>query len=270
MNLSTNDLILYIFLGLAGLVVLILVISMIKEAIGNKKKEKAEAKALEAKAAQEAAKPQPTTVYYCYGWMPNMAPIPGMPVPPMMQQPSPQPEQKPEPAPMKTEEPKAEAPAPEPVNEEVPAQEEVQDAFAVKFNPADNTLEAKYGQLSKTEKAYYDEIRDYAQAIESSRTFKNSRYEEIKIGVRRLVRLIIKRGHVQAEFVILGKDVIGLLNDSDVAMKVAPMVIKIQSEDDVAAAKKSIDVAHNAILEEKAYKKELSKQKRKQGKENHE
>lgn len=129
------------------------------------------------------------------------------------------------------------------------------------------TLEEKYALLPEKFKKYYDEIAKYAQGIEGYKVIKNSRYEEYKIASARLVRLLIKRGTVVAEFIFSNFDFKNYAAENKVGVKQAPTSIKIVDEESVKVAKDSIDISLKTYLDEKAMKKELAKEKRKSKKE---
>lgn len=151
------------------------------------------------------------------------------------------------------------------VDEVAPAT--VSDDSAVVFSTATQTLEEKYLELDPEYKAYYDEIVKCAMAVENSKRYKNENYEEYKVGKSRLVRLKIKRGIVVCELVIPNLTFKTYVADNRVAMKQAPATIKVTDEAAFTAVKDSIDIAVKAIEEEKAYKKEQAKLRRKQKRE---
>ena len=162
------------------------------------------------------------------------------------------------------EEEVAETVVEEPVIEEeviVPAIEEKPD---VAFNTtAKDTLEEKYMNLSVEQKEFYDEIALYAANKEDAKKFKNLRYEEYKIGKARLVRMLIKRSQVVCEFIMYNSDFKTYVNENKVSVKQAATVIKITDAASVQAAKDSMDIVVNTINEEKEYKKQQAKERRK-------
>ncbi|MBR5192295.1 MAG: hypothetical protein IKW33_02690 [Clostridia bacterium] len=164
--------------------------------------------------------------------------------------------------PMKEKEPIVTAVKP-PVLEEL-ASTTTNDDSAVVFSTATKTLDEKYLELSATYKGYYDEIVKCAMAVEGSKRIKNANYEEYKVGMSRLVRLKIKRGIVVCELVISNLTFKTYVNDNKVAMKQAPASIKVVDEASCAAVKDSIGIAVKAIAEEKEYKKEQAKLRRKE------
>lgn len=140
----------------------------------------------------------------------------------------------------------------------------VSDDSAVVFSTATQTLEEKYLELTPEYKGYYDEIVKCAMAVEGSKRIKNVNYEEYKVGMSRLVRLKIKRGIVVCELVISNLTFKTYVNDNKVAMKQAPASIKVIDEAACAAVKDSIGIAVKAIEEERAYRKEQAKIRRRE------
>ena len=157
----------------------------------------------------------------------------------------------------------------EPVLETEPAaaaeeEEEEEDGTVSFAASARQTLEEKYEELSAEQKGFYDEITQYAAEKEDSRRFKNLRYEEYKIGSKRIVRLRIKRGVVYCEFMLTNSDFRNYISENKIPVKQAATVIKVVDVATVDAVKNSIDIAVQLIAEEKAYKKQLARKKRKQ------
>ena len=128
---------------------------------------------------------------------------------------------------------------------------------------AKDTLDEKYSALSKEQKAFYDEIVSYASNKEDAKQFKNLRYEEYKIGKARLVRMLIKRSQVVCEFIMYNSNFKNYVNENKVSVKQAATVIKISDAASVQAAKDSMDIVVKTINEEKEFKKQQAKERRK-------
>ncbi len=162
--------------------------------------------------------------------------------------------------------------APKPVVEEVKEEtvlEEVAVASVedkegnISFSASNKqTLDEKYASLSQKDKNRYNEIVEYAKKVEGNRCFKNDRYEEYKVGKNRLVRMLIKRGVIICEFILQNSDFRNYVNENKISVKQSATSLKIIDSASVAVAKNSIDIAVNAINEEKEYKKQLAREKR--------
>jgi hypothetical protein len=165
------------------------------------------------------------------------------------------------------EEPVVEEPvAEEPAAEEAAAEEAAEeDENAVVFRASnDETLEDRYLALSSEEKGYYDTILFHAVGKEGSKRNRNTKYEDVKIGNTRLVRLRIKRGVIICEFTLYNTDFKNYINENKLSVKQAPTILKVTDEAAVQAAVDSIDMVVTHIAEEKEYKKQLAREKRKQ------
>lgn len=183
----------------------------------------------------------------------------------------------PAPAPQQTEEPEVEEPKEEPKEEpakEEPATEETavteevaeeaEDDGVVNFATGTKTLDEKYLELTPEFKGYYDEIVRFANTVEGSKRYKNANYEEYKVGKNRLVRLKIKRETVICELVIPNLAFKNYVSENRVEVKQAPATIKVVDDATLSAVKDSMQIAINAIEEERAYKKEQAKLRRRQ------
>ncbi len=179
----------------------------------------------------------------------------------------------PAPAPQQTEEPEVEEPKEEPAKEEPATEEtavteevaeEAEDDGVVNFATGTKTLDEKYLELTPEFKGYYDEIVRFANTVEGSKRYKNANYEEYKVGKNRLVRLKIKRETVICELVIPNLAFKNYVSENRVEVKQAPATIKVVDDATLSAVKDSMQIAINAIEEERAYKKEQAKHRRRQ------
>ncbi len=150
--------------------------------------------------------------------------------------------------------------------EETPiVEEETATAEMIRFAPKTvQTLEEKYLALDGKYRGYYDEIVKYALAQENVKRIKNARYEEYKAGNTRLVRLLVKRGVVVCEFILPNADFKNYINENKVNVKHAATVMRIEDATTVQAAKDSIDIVVNALAQEREYKKQLARERRKE------
>ena len=175
----------------------------------------------------------------------------------------------------KAEEPAEEAPAEEATAEEAAAEDSaeaaaedaaeavVDDEGKISFSTRQKqTLEEKYLALSSEQRGWYDEIIKYAANQEGSKRFKNERYEEYKIGNSRLVRMLIKRGIINCEFILHNSDFKNYVNENKISVKQAPTTMLVENAATVDAVKNSIDIVVAAIAEEREYKKKLARERR--------
>lgn len=150
---------------------------------------------------------------------------------------------------------------PAPVVEEPVA--EADDEGKISFSTTQQqTLDEKYFALPVEKRRWYDEIVKYASAVEGSKRFKNLRYEEYKVGKNRLVRLLIKRGTINCEFILHNSDFKNYVNENKISVKQSATTMLVESAATVDAVKNSIDIVVASIAEEKEYKKQLAREKR--------
>ena len=168
----------------------------------------------------------------------------------------------PDPTVVAVEAPAKETPAPV---EEAPALEEpVEDEGAVAFSTHTLTIEEKYATLSSEFKRYFDDIIKHALSKEGVKEFKHTGSYDYKIGVYRVVRMMIKRGEIVCEFHFIDRDILDYANASNIKMKQSATTIKVTEASAVGAAKDGIDLVCTQIEEDKEYKKELAREKRKE------
>lgn len=164
--------------------------------------------------------------------------------------------------------------AEEPAAEE-PCEEEATEAAAEAAPEDDNaegtisfsmgqqkTLDEKYLELPAEQRGWYDAIIKYASAVEGSKRVKNARYEEYKVGKNRLVRMLIKRGVIQCEFILHNSDFKNYVNENKIAVKQAATTMLIENAATVEVAKNSIDIVVAALAEEREYKKQQARERR--------
>ena len=130
------------------------------------------------------------------------------------------------------------------------------------IKPRVETLFGKYSRLTDEQKRFYDEIVAYAAAIPGSRQIKNDRYEEYRYGNARLVRVLIKRDIVVCAYLMTNVNFKRYVAGNKIKVKTAPSVLKISDESALRAAKDSIGIAKKIVDDEKAYKKEQAKLRR--------
>lgn len=151
----------------------------------------------------------------------------------------------------------------EPVQEEVAAEE----SNAVVFSSEKKSFEERFEDLPEDAKRWFKEISDYAAAIEGIRYRRSDRYDEYKLGSARIVRLAFKRGNTFAcEFVFENNDFKDYTSRNNFAVKTGVTEMRILDETMVEAAKRSIDIALDAALKQKEYRKQLAKERRRQAK----
>ena len=186
--------------------------------------------------------------------------IPVVAAPVAVEEPAPVPEAVEEPV---IEEPVDEKPTiEEPAPAEEPAADENGEGKITFALGQQQTLDEKYLELPAEQRGWYDAIIKYASAVEGSKRVKNARYEEYKVGKNRLVRMLIKRGVINCEFILHNSDFKNYVNENKITVKQSATTMLVESAATVDAVKNSIDIVVAAIAEEKEYKKQLAREKR--------
>ena len=166
--------------------------------------------------------------------------------------------------------PVEEAPAEEVTAEAAPIEEATEEADAeenangtISFALGQQqTIDEKYYALPAEQRAWYDEIIKYATMVEGSKRFKNARYEEYKVGKNRIVRITIKRGVIQCEFILHNTDFKNYVNENKINIKQSATTMLVENAATVDAVKNSIDIVVASLAAEREYKKQLAREKR--------
>lgn len=148
----------------------------------------------------------------------------------------------------------------EPDEEPAPAE----DADAVSFSTTTLTMEDKYAALDYEFKVCFNDIVKHALSKEGVKESKHTASYDYKIGAYRVVRIMIKRGEIVCEFHFIDRDILNYANASNVRMKQSATTLRVSDVSAVEAVKDGIDLVCTQIAEDKAYKKELAKEKRRE------
>lgn len=154
--------------------------------------------------------------------------------------------------------------APVAVEEVAVAEEEEEADNAVVFSSHVLTMPEKYATLSSEYKTYFDDIVKFALTKEGVKEFKFNNFYDYKIGSYRVVRIIIKRGEIVCEFSFIDRDFRNYANASNVRMKAAATSLKVSEALAVGVVKDGIDLICNQIAEDKEYKKQVAREKRRE------
>lgn len=120
----------------------------------------------------------------------------------------------------------------------------------------------KYRALDSVSRAWYDEIANYARAIDDIKSVMTNGYEDYKLYAKRVIRFRIKKGTVICEFVIANTNFSRYISENKISVKQAPTSFKLLDASDVGAAKDSIDIAIRTIREEKEEAKRRERERR--------
>lgn len=123
----------------------------------------------------------------------------------------------------------------------------------VKFQ--NKTIEELYEELSNEQKSFFDELKNTALAKPNATLSITKTYENVKIGKRSIIKLIIRRGVTVAEF-LLENDALKEYRLSSQnkkgksKIKIRPTVLAVTELDTLKAAVDMIHLAYQQIIEE--------------------
>ena len=127
------------------------------------------------------------------------------------------------------------------------------------------THEEKYNALPDEVRAFYDEIAQYAAAIDGAICATRKRYEEYSLENNRIVRMTIdSKGVIVCAFILRNSAFFTYASENEITVTTAPTKMKITGEGLVAAAKRTIDMVVGNIEEENALRLRLADERRKQ------
>lgn len=160
-----------------------------------------------------------------------------------------------------------ETPHSEKVNDkpiEVIEETEENDDNAVMFSKNNLSITEKYAMLSGEYKGFFDAIVKHVLSKEGIKEFKRFGSYDYKIGSYKVLKISIKRGEIICEFVFIDRELINYVNTSGVKMKQSATIIKVNEPSGVGVVKDGIDMVCDQIEDDKEYKKNLSRLKRKE------
>lgn len=138
------------------------------------------------------------------------------------------------------------------------------DPDAVSFSRVSLTMEERYGTLSTEFKHFFDEIVKHATSKEGVKESKRTGSYDYKIGAYRVLRLMIKRGEIVCEFCFIDREFNEYASDSNIRIKQSATTVRVTEASAVGVVKDGIDLVCQQIDEDKARKKALASQKRKE------
>ena len=146
--------------------------------------------------------------------------------------------------------------------EEVAEVEEEKDDNSVSFTTVQLSMEEKYAMLSPEMKLFFDDIAKYALGKPDVKELKLKSSYDYKNGSYRVLRMSLKRGEIVCEFTFINRDFANYASTSNVKFKQASTTVRVSEAAAVGVVKDGIDRVCQQIAEDKLYKKELSKEKR--------
>lgn len=121
----------------------------------------------------------------------------------------------------------------------------------------------KYAALSAEDRNRYDSIVAYILSNADCRKVEASNAVTFKCKTDKIMRAVIKRGVVVLNFLLINTDLGRFVREEGIkAIKINPVVIKLESDSDLLLAKQTADITIENIREEQQYRKERNKELR--------
>lgn len=123
----------------------------------------------------------------------------------------------------------------------------------------------KYAALSPEARTRHDSIVAYILANPDCKKVEASNAVTFKCKTDKIVRVMIKRGVVILNFLLANTDLNRFVREEGIkAIKINPVVIKLETDSDLVLAKQTADITIENIREEQQYRKERNRELRRQ------
>ena len=123
----------------------------------------------------------------------------------------------------------------------------------------------KYAALTAEARTRYDSIVAYILANPECKKVEASNAVTFKCKTDKIVRVMIKRGVVVLNFLLANTDLNRFVREEGIkAIKINPVVIKLETDSDLVLAKQTADITIENIREEQQYRKERNRELRRQ------
>lgn len=123
----------------------------------------------------------------------------------------------------------------------------------------------KYAALTAEARTRYDSIVAYILANPDCKKVEASNAVTFKCKTDKIVRVMIKRGVVVLNFLLANTDLNRFVREEGIkAIKINPVVIKLETDSDLVLAKQTADITIENIREEQQYRKERNRELRRQ------
>lgn len=126
------------------------------------------------------------------------------------------------------------------------------------------TFADKYNNLPEGVRDMYTELSRYILAHEKSKVARSSTAETFKLGTDKIVRVFIRRDVLVLNFMLFNSDLNRFVKEEGIkSIKINPVVLRLETEEDLALAKQTVDITVENIKEEQKYRKLRKKEQRK-------
>ncbi len=126
------------------------------------------------------------------------------------------------------------------------------------------TFADKYNNLPEGVRGMYTELSRYILAHEKTKVARSSTAETFKLGTDKIVRVFIRRNVMVLNFMLFNSDLNRFVKEEGIkSIKINPVVLRLETEEDLALAKQTVDITVENIKEEQKYRKLKKKEQRK-------
>lgn len=143
-----------------------------------------------------------------------------------------------------------------------------EDGMIIRISGKTETLQEAYEELTREQKSFYNEIKEYALGKEGAKLTTAKSHEKIKIGSYAILKLRIKRNITVAIFMLENELLKKYRKEDrkDVAIKVKETEVPMYDLEALKTAKDMVDLSVEQMLKEKEEKELERKEKRRQNK----
>lgn len=130
------------------------------------------------------------------------------------------------------------------------------------------TFADKYETLTEEARKMYDELAQYILATPKSKVSRSSSAETFKVGTDKVLRAVIRREVVVLNFMLANSSLNRFVKEEGIKnIKINPVVIRLETAEDLSLAKQTVDLTVENIKQEQQYRKLRKKELRQAKKE---
>lgn len=125
------------------------------------------------------------------------------------------------------------------------------------------TFADKYETLTEEARKMYDELSQYILATPKSKVSRSSSAETFKVGTDKVLRAVIRREVVVLNFMLANSSLNRFVKEEGIKnIKINPVVIRLETAEDLSLAKQTVDLTVENIKQEQLYRKLRKKELR--------
>ena len=139
-----------------------------------------------------------------------------------------------------------------------------ENSVIIEVKPRENlTFADKYAALEEARKNLYDEFMSYALAKPGCKKIEASKAVTVKYRTDKVCRAVIKRGVPVLNFMLGNTELNRYVREAGVkGIKISPVVVRLESDDDLKLAKQTADITVGNLEQEREYRKQRAREQR--------